>query len=160
MRIYELIFIIKPDLPPEEIGKVIEQFTSAIAEGGGTVVKVEQWDKRRLAYRVGQYSDGHYVLIHYSSDDNTSLPREIERRLRVSDQVIKYITIRIDEELKRLEKLKKKREKRSASKQTRFVRRPAPTGQATTPESAPSDRKQETAPEEKEVKSPDTSEVS
>ena len=129
MRIYELVFIVKPDLPEGEMESVIEQFTSAVSEGGGTVMKVEQWGKRRLAYRVKRHDEGYYVLMHYSTDANTSLAREIERRLRVSDPVIKYITIRIDEELKRLEKLKKKnaRSDRAARELAlRAGRRPLP----------------------------------
>ena len=159
MRIYELVFIVKPDLPEDEIDQVIEQFTGAVSEGGGTVMKVEQWGKRRLAYRVKQHGEGYYVLMHYSTDDNTSLAREIERRLRVSDAVIKYITIRTDEELKRLEKLKKKREKRSSRKGTRVARRPAPSPQAARPETAPGKPDQATPSKSEEVKSPDTPEV-
>ena len=159
MRIYELVFIVKPDLPEGEIDAVIEQFTGAVSEGGGTVMKVEQWGKRRLAYRVKQHGEGYYVLMHYSTDDNTSLAREIERRLRVSDPVIKYLTIRIDEELKRLEKLKKKREKRSGRKGTRVARRPAPSPQAARPETAPGKPDQATPSKSEEVKSPDTPEV-
>ena len=159
MRIYELVFIVKPDLAEGEIDAVIEQFTAAVSEGGGTVMKVEQWGKRRLAYRVKQHSEGYYVLLHYSTDDNTSLAREIERRLRVADPVIKYITIRIDEELKRLEKLKKIREKRSGRKGTRVARRPASSPQAARPETAPGKPDQATPSKSEEVKSPDTPEV-
>ena len=163
MRIYELVFIVKPDLPEGEMESVIEQFTGAVSEGGGTVMKVEQWGKRRLAYRVKQHHEGYYVLMQYSTDDNTSLAKEIERRLRVSDPVIKYITIRIDEELKRLEKLKKKREKRSGRKGTRVARRPAPTPSSTpkaaAAETAPGKPDQATPSKSEEVKSPNTPEV-
>ena len=159
MRIYELVFIVKPDLAEGEIDAVIEQFTAAISEGGGTVMKVEQWGKRRLAYRVKQQREGYYVLLHYSTDDNTSLAREIERRLGVADPVIKYLTIRIDEELKRLEKLKKKREKRSGRKGTRVARRPASTPQAAAPATAPGKPKQATPSKSEDAKSPDTPEA-
>ncbi len=160
MRIYELVFIVKPDLAEGEIDAVIEQFTAAVSEGGGTVMKVEQWGKRRLAYRVKQHTEGYYVLLHYSTDDNnTSLAREIERRLRVADPVIKYITIRIDEELKRLEKLKKIREKRSGRKGTRVTRRPASTPQAAAPATAPGKPGQATPSKKEDAKSPDTPEA-
>ena len=159
MRIYELVFIVKPDLSEDEINQVIEQFTGAVSEGGGTVLKVEQWGKRRLAYRVKRHGEGYYVLMHYSTDDNTSLSREIERRLRVADPVIKYITIRIDEELKRLEKLKKKREKRSGRKGTRVARRAAPAPQAAAPEAAPGKPDRATPSKSEETKSPETPEV-
>ena len=159
MRIYELIFIVKPDLPEGEIDAVIEQFTAAVSEGGGTVMKVEQWGKRRLAYRVKQQREGYYVLMHYSTDDNTSLAREVERRLHVADAVIKYITIRIDEELKRLEKLKQKREKRSGRKGSRAARRPAYSPRAAAPATAPGKPKQATPSKSKEAKAPDTPEA-
>ncbi len=114
MRIYELVFIVKPDLPEEETQAAIEQVKTALTDGGAAIDKVDAWGKRRLAYHVNGFADGHYVFIQYSAEDKSSLPREIERRLRVADTVIKFMTIRIDEDLQRLEKLKKKREKRAA----------------------------------------------
>ena len=114
MRIYELVFIVKPDLPEEETQAAVEQVKTALTEGGAAIDKVDEWGKRRLAYPVRGFADGHYVFMQYSAEDKSSLPREIERRLRVSDSVIKFMTIRIDEDLRRLEKLKKRREKRAA----------------------------------------------
>jgi small subunit ribosomal protein S6 len=114
MRIYEVIFILKPDLPEEEIGQVVEQVKTTITSGGGTIDKVDAWGKRKLAYRVQRYTEGYYVLIQYSLETNAAVAKEVERRLRVSDPVIKFLTVRIDEDLKRMEKLEKKREKRLA----------------------------------------------
>jgi small subunit ribosomal protein S6 len=125
MRIYEVLFIVRPDVPEEEMDGVIEPLKSVVTAAGGAVDKVDKWGKRRLAYRVKEYRDGYYVLLQFSTEEATELVKELERRLRVSDTVIKFLTVRIDEELKRLEKLKKKREKRSA-------RRP-PTPQAEAP---------------------------
>ena len=117
MRIYELVFIIKPDLPQEEIDQVVETVDSSLKEMGATIDKVDQWGKKRLAYKVQKYSDGYFVLIQYSLESTgDDIPQEIERRLRVAEPVIKYMTIRIDEDIKRLEKLKAKREKRAAKK--------------------------------------------
>jgi len=116
MRVYELIFILKPDLPEEESAAAVEQFRSVITEGAGQIGKVDVWGKRRLAYEVKRYTDGFYVLIQYSTEDGSKLAKEVERRLRVSDLVIKFMTVRIDEDLKRLEKNKKRREKRAARK--------------------------------------------
>jgi small subunit ribosomal protein S6 len=113
-RIYEELFIIKPDLPEEEVDQFVEQMRGVITAAGGTVDKVEKWGKRRLAYRVAKYREGTYVLVQFSSDAATV--KEFERRLRVSDLVIKFLTVRIDETLKRLEKRKKDREKRAARK--------------------------------------------
>ena len=116
MRVYELIFILKPDLPEEEIDAAVEQVSSAISEGGATVDKVDKWGKRPLAYEVKHCREGYYVLIQYSLDGDSSLAKEVERRLRVSDAVIKYLTVRTDIEQKRVEKLRKRREERAARK--------------------------------------------
>lgn len=114
MRIYEELFIIRPDAAEEQVDAYVEQLKSVITGGNGTVDKVEKWGARKLAYKVRKYSEGIYVLIQFSCDSD--LPREIERRLRVSDLVIKFITVRIDEKLKKLEKKTKIREKRAKRK--------------------------------------------
>ncbi len=119
MRIYETIFIVKPDAPEEELEASIEQVTSTITAGGGTINKVEKWGKRRLAYRVQRYLEGHYVLVNYSVEENAGLSKEVERRMKVADLIIKYMTVRIDVEMKRLEKLRQKREKRASKKRSR-----------------------------------------
>ncbi len=134
MRIYELVFIVKADLPEEETQAAIEQVKSALTEGGATLDKVDEWGKRRLAYRVQGFADGYYVFIQYSAEDKSSLPREIERRLRVADDVIKFMTIRIDEELQRLAKLKKRRDKRAANAPQRA---PRPSGRPSSPGAPP-----------------------
>ena len=121
MRIYEELFIIKPDIPDEEADQFIEQTRTMITNAGGTVDKLEKWGKRRLAYKVGKYREGAYVLIQFTAGPEAV--KEIERRLRVADQVIKFITVRIDETLKRLEKRRKEREKRAHRKS---VAGPAP----------------------------------
>ena len=117
MRIYEELFIVRPDATEEEIDAYIEQISQAIASADGTVDKVEKWGVRRLAYRVEKRSEGFYVLIQFTAGPNVA--KEIERRMRVTDLVIKFITVRIDEKLKKIEKRRKAREKRAK-------RRPAP----------------------------------
>jgi len=114
MRIYEEMFILKPDVTEEDMEAVIEQVRSTVTAGGGTVDKVDKWGKRRLAYKVRKYGEGIYILVVFSAKAETV--KEIERRLRVSDPVIKFLTVRIDEKLKWLEKRKKIREKRAARK--------------------------------------------
>ena len=116
MRIYETIFILRPEAPDEEIDATIDQVTTTITDGQATIDKVERWGKRRLAYRVKRYKEGHYILVQYSVESNAGLSKELERRLKVTDTVIKYLTVRIDEDLKRVEKLRAKREKRAAKK--------------------------------------------
>lgn len=117
MRIYENLFIIKPDATEEEIDSLIEQMSKNITTSGGTVDKVEKWGKRRLAYRVEKQREGFYVLLTFTAE--ASAVREFERRMLVQDSIIKFLTVRIDETLKRIEKRKKIREKRA-------LRRPKP----------------------------------
>ena len=117
MRVYEELFIVKPDSPEEEVDAYIGQVKDLISNAQGTIEKVDKWGVRKLAYRVQKYSEGLYVLIQFSSTPD--LVKEVERRLRVSDAVIKFITVRIDEKQKKIDKRKRARDKRAA-------RRPAP----------------------------------
>ncbi|HTS77405.1 MAG TPA: 30S ribosomal protein S6 [Bryobacteraceae bacterium] len=114
MRVYEELFIVKPDAPEEEVNAFIEQVKQVISGGKGKIDKVDDWGVRKLAYRVSRYNEGHYVLVVFSSTPD--LVREVERRMRVADLVIKFITVRIDEKQKKIEKRKKAREKRAARK--------------------------------------------
>lgn len=114
MRIYEELFIIKPDATEEESDQFIEQMKSVVTTSGGTADKVEKWGKRRLAYHIGRYGEGNYVLVQFTAAPETV--KEFERRLRVSDLVLKFLTVRVDQTLKRLEKRKKDRDKRAQRK--------------------------------------------
>jgi small subunit ribosomal protein S6 len=117
MRVYEELFIVKPDSPEEEVDGFVDQIKQVISTGKGTVDKVDKWGVRKLAYRVQKFNEGIYILVQFSSSPD--LVKEVERRLRVTDMVIKFITVRIDEKMKKIEKRKKARDKRAA-------RRPAP----------------------------------
>jgi small subunit ribosomal protein S6 len=111
MRIYENLFIVRPDATEEEIDHLVESMSKSITTTGGTIDKVDKWGKRRLAYRVEKHREGSYVLMQFTAD--ASAVKEFERRLRVQDSVIKFLTVRIDETLKRLDKRRKDREKRA-----------------------------------------------
>ena len=121
MRIYEELFIVRADTPEEVLDPLIEQLKGVITTAGGTIEKVEKWGVRKLAYRVAKQNEGQYILIVFNAKADTV--KELERRMRVSDMVMKFITVRIDEKLKRIEKRKKARDKRAA-------RKPAPQPQA------------------------------
>ena len=114
MRIYEELFILRPDATDEEVDPLVEQLRNVIAHAGGTVEKAEKWGVRKLAYKVLKYNEGQYILLQFSAKPDTV--KEIERRLRVADLALKHLTVRIDEKLKRLEKRRKAREKRAARK--------------------------------------------
>ena len=123
MRIYEELFILRPDAPEEEIDQLIEQLTTYIAGSGGNVDKSEKWGVRRLAYRVQKRTEGFYVLLQFTAQPDTV--RELERRLRVTDSVVKFLTVRVDEKMKKVEKRKKAREKRAARKPAAPVAAPS-----------------------------------
>jgi small subunit ribosomal protein S6 len=124
MRIYEELFIVKPDAPEEELDALVEQLRTQLTSAGATVDKIDKWGKRRLAYRVDKYREGSYVLFQFTAEPD--IVRELERRLRVSDMVLKFITVRIDETLKRLDKRKKERDKRAAKRAASAPATPAP----------------------------------
>ena len=103
-RLYEVMFIVRPDVVEEEVDKLIAGFTTTVTGGGGAVKTVEKMGRRKLAYTVRKFNDGNYVLLTVEAGGPVVL--ELERRLRVTEQVIKFITVRIDEEEKRLAKVK------------------------------------------------------
>ncbi len=103
-RVYEVMFIVRPDVADEDLDKLIAGFSTTVANGGGVVKSVEKMGRRKLAYLVRKFNDGNYVLLVLEASGPVVL--ELERRLRVTEQVIKFITVRIDEEEKRLAKVK------------------------------------------------------
>src|SRR5579862_2386191 len=111
-RQYDLIFICNPTTPEEDVAKLIATVEQAATERGAKVEKVEKWGTRKMAYRVAKHREGYYVYIALRSAQG-ELIKELERRLRVSDAVIKYMTIRLDEEIKRQQKLVARRERRT-----------------------------------------------
>jgi small subunit ribosomal protein S6 len=124
-RLYEVMFIIRPDMAEEDADKLIAGFTTTVTNGGGVVKSVEKMGRRKLAYVVRKFADGAYVLLTIEAGGPVVL--ELERRLRVSEPVIKFITVRMDEEEKRLAKVKA----------ARGTRRSAPPVAAPAAEAAP-----------------------
>jgi small subunit ribosomal protein S6 len=114
-RTYELMFIVRPDIAEEDMEKLVSTLESQITGAGGTVKNIERMGKRRLAYTVRKFRDGLYVL--FTLEGEGELVKEMERRLRVTEPVIKFLTVRVDLETKRLTKVRKIRESK--------VRRPA-----------------------------------
>jgi small subunit ribosomal protein S6 len=112
-RQYDLIFICRPDTPEPDIDKIISTLEHAAAERGSKIEKTEKWGRKRMAYRVRKLREGFYVYMDLRSSHG-EVVKELERRLKVSDPVIKYLTVRVDEELKRQAKLKHYRERRAA----------------------------------------------
>ena len=117
-RLYDLIFIARPATPEEEIKKVLTSLEHACAEKGGKIEKTENWGTRKLAYKVMKHREGIYVYQQVRTNHG-ELVHELERRLGVQDSVIKYQTVRLDEDLKRQKKLEQKREQRAARRPRR-----------------------------------------
>lgn len=103
-RFYEVMFIVRPDAEDADVDKLIAGFEHTVTSGGGNVRSTEKLGRRRLAYTVRKFNDGNYVLLTIDADGK--LVAELERRLRVSEPVIKFITVRMDEEQKRIDKIK------------------------------------------------------
>jgi len=103
-RFYEVMFIVRPDTQDEEVDKLIAGFEATVTNGGGAVRSTEKLGRRKLAYMVRKFNEGNYILMTIDADG--VLVHELERRLRVSEPVIKFITVRMDEEQKRLDKVR------------------------------------------------------
>lgn len=110
-RSYEVMFIVRPDLTEEDVDKLISTLQTHATNNGAVVANVEKMGKRRLAYDVKKFQEGQYVLFSLNSDGKAIY--ELERRLRVTEPVIKFITVRTDEEQQRLEKVRKLRAART-----------------------------------------------
>jgi small subunit ribosomal protein S6 len=110
-RAYELMFIVRPDLMDEDVDKLITTLQGHASTAGANIQNVEKMGKRRLAYDVRKFQDGLYILFTLMADGKSI--HELERRLRVNDAVIKFITVRTDEEQQRLEKIRKIRASRT-----------------------------------------------
>ena len=127
-RSYEVMFIVRPDVVDEELDKLVAGFETTVTNGGGVIRNSEKLGRRKLAYTVRKFNDGNYILL--TIEANGVVVAELERRLRVTEPVIKFITVRMDEEEKRLAKIKAHRTahpKRSAMPQAHA---PAPVAAA------------------------------
>lgn len=94
MRSYELVTIISPEMPDEDIPQTIERVGQLIVGKGGTIDKVQRWGRRKLSYPIKRHLEGHYALTQFTLDPN--LTSELESELRVSEDVLKYLLVRID----------------------------------------------------------------
>jgi small subunit ribosomal protein S6 len=127
-RVYEVMFIIRPDVDDDEAEKLITGFSSTVTSGGGAVKSVEKLGRRKLAYMVRKFNDGNFVLLTIEAGGAVVL--ELERRLRVTEPVIKFITVRVDEEEKRLAKVKAARGVRRKPAEPTPAPAPAPVAAA------------------------------
>ncbi len=123
-RTYELMFIVRPDMADEDLDKLVSMLETQTTTSGGSVKSIDRMGKRRLAYMVRGFNDGMYILLTLEGDG--PMIHELERRLRVTEPVIKFLTVRIDEEQKRLDKIKAIRESRKKASAAPAVAVPTP----------------------------------
>ena len=120
-RQYELVYILPPDTTEQQVGELHEQIAATVSRLNGTIEKTDPWGRRKLAYEIGHFKEGVYVLEVINGSGE--LMKEIDRRLRVSDQVIRHLTVRVDEENRVIERM---RSVRKAESQRRRVARGLP----------------------------------
>ena len=111
-RTYELVFIVDPEVAEDEVMKLNEAVQKIITSQGGSITKTEMMGKRQLAYEINHKKDGTYVLLEV--EGSGAEIAEVERRMRVNDQILRYMTIRVDEDRRRADKLKERRARKAA----------------------------------------------
>lgn len=95
MNKYESIYVINPTVEEEGIKALIEKFSGLIVQEGGEVTNIDEWGKRRLAYPVKDHKEGYYVLMNFTAAPD--LPQELERVYKITDDIIRYLTIKLDD---------------------------------------------------------------
>ena len=135
-RLYDLIFICMPTTPEEDVAKIVTTLEQVASERGAKVEKLEKWGTRKLAYRVSKQREGYFVYMSLKATQGEVI-KELERRLKVTDAVIKYMTIRLDEEIKRQQKLGARREHRNRRRPKRPAAGPMGAAAGSGPSPAP-----------------------
>ena len=97
MNQYEVMYIIDPTVEDQARADLIARFNSLIEQNGGKVDRVDEWGKRRLAYTIDYKTEGYYVLLYITAP--STLPKELERNMQISDSVLRYMVIRFEGEL-------------------------------------------------------------
>ncbi|WP_319773619.1 30S ribosomal protein S6 [Breoghania sp.] len=95
MALYEHVFLARQDISAQQVEQLIEQFKAIITEGGGTIGKIENWGLRTLAYRVNKNRKAHYTLMNI--DAPHPAVAEMERQMRLNEDVLRFLTLRVDE---------------------------------------------------------------
>ena len=101
MRTYELVFIVDPRVSDEDVVTLIQEYKQMISAGGSEISTEENWGRRKLAYPIDKLNEGKYVLLYVSSETGKTALPEVEHRMRQNDKILRYLTVRTDEDLKR-----------------------------------------------------------
>ena len=127
-RVYEVLFIADPNLGEPEVDALTATVQGFLEKEGAKIQKVEKWGKKRLAYLIGKHREGSYVLLVVEA--KASVVKEVERRIRVTDGVVKFMTVRVDEELKKADR---RRARRASDEEKRKARGPVAPRPASLP---------------------------
>ena len=120
MRLYDIVVLVTPDLSEEDAGKLAADYKKILTDGGAEIVKDEPWGRRRLAFPILRKREAFYYYVQASAEP--PIVAELERRLKLSDQVLRHLAVRADEELKRAAKSAEKMRIKAAKRPPR----PAP----------------------------------
>ena len=113
-RQYEVVFIVDPSADDDEVTRLTDGFKQIVTDQGGTITKAESMGRRKLAYEILHKTEGNFVLMEIEGSGREIA--ELERRMRVNDRIIRYITVRVDEDRQRAQKFKDKRERKAAKR--------------------------------------------
>jgi small subunit ribosomal protein S6 len=113
-RVYEVVFIVEPSTQEDDLTRLTDGLRGIVTDQGGTVTKSEVMGRRHLAYPIGRSNEGIYVLFEVEGTGKEIA--EMERRMRVSDQVMRYLTVRVDEERQRAEKMRARRARKASKR--------------------------------------------
>jgi len=101
MRTYELMFVVDPRVSDEDVVTMTQEYKNMITAGGAQVTAEENWGRRKLAFPIDKLNEGKYVLLYVGSETGKSALPEVEHRMRQNDKILRYLTVRTDEDLKR-----------------------------------------------------------
>ena len=110
-RQYELVYILPPETTEQQAGELHEQVASIVSRMNGQIEKTDNWGRRKLAYEIGHFKEGVYVLEVINGSGE--LMKELDRRLKVIDQVVRHLIVRVDEEKKVVDRTRTKRQTES-----------------------------------------------
>lgn len=136
MRLYDIVVLVTPDLNDDDAAKVAGEYKKILVDGGANVVKDEPWGKRRLAFPILRKREAHYV--YWQVEATPAVVAEAERRMGLSDQVLRHLAVRVDEELKRAGKMAERLRIKAAKRPPRPPA--APPAEAPAESAAPVER--------------------
>jgi small subunit ribosomal protein S6 len=113
-RTYEIVFIVDPGADDAEVMKLSEAVQKIITDQGGSITKIDMWGRRQLAYEINHQKEGSYVLLEV--EGSGAEIAELERRMRVNDRILRYMTIRVDLDRRRAQKFKDRRARKAAKR--------------------------------------------